>query len=210
MGKFLYILLTVCVVILVIISIEISFNNSKIIYGMVFSITVGYLIYILLKKYIIVKKYYSLQIFKKFVYDDTVKDHFEKLNKKRTDKNKKFQIGFNIVVSYLLTNILFYILEWGKYWFERDTFFYVKKIAVIIGFYFLFHFFYKVLKKHLKVDNQSSINNAYSKVIEEYLKHPFYLNKAIELIEKSPLPSFQIEDYYLEMIRYYAVKKKNI
>lgn len=210
MSNFLLILLTVIIVILVIIFIEISFNDSKIFYGFIFAIILGYLIYILLIKHIILEKDYSLQILNEFGYDDEVKDHFENIHKKIMKKNKKIRIFFNMVLSYLLTNILFYKLEWGKYWFQRDTIFYVKKIAILIGFYLLFFFFYKIVKKYWETNSQNSINIAYTKVIEEYLKDSFFFNKAKEIIDKAPLASFQIEYYYLEIISYYAVKKKDM
>ncbi|MCK4655033.1 MAG: hypothetical protein KAU01_11380 [Candidatus Cloacimonetes bacterium] len=210
MRKFILLLLTVSIVISVIVFIEISFEDSKIFYGFVFAIILGYLVYIILIKHIILKKDYALQIFNEFGYDDEVKDHFENLYKKRMNKNKKIQICSNVILSYLLTNILFYKLEWGKYSFEKDTIFYVKKIAIIIGFYFIFYFFYKILKKYWGTNSQSSINTAYTKVIEEYLKDSFFFNKAKELIDKAPLESFQIEYYYLEIISYYAVKKKDM
>lgn len=212
MKNVLFILLTICIVILVITFIKISIDDgiSIILYGLVFAIILGYGIYSLLIKNIIVEKNYSLYIFNKFGYDDEVKDHFENLYKEKNKINVKFRICFNLFLSYCLTCILFYNLELSKFWFNRDITYYLIKIAIILGFYLIIYLCYKILNKYMGTNSKFSINQAYSKVIEEYLINPFYFNKAKELIEKAPLATFKIEYYYLEIIKYYAVKKKDI
>ena len=210
MKNFLFILLTIFIVILVIMFIEISFDDGIIFYGLVFAIILGYGIYSLLIKYIFIEKDFSLTIFNEFGYDDEIKDHFEDLYKEKNKINVKIRICFNLLLSYCLTCILFNNLEFSKFLFDRNITFYIKKIAVTIGFYLIIYLCYKILNKCIVTNSKFSKNLAYSNVIEEYLKDPLYFDKAKELIEKAPLASFQIEFYYLEIIKYYAVKKKDI